>query len=86
MLDRLLRLDSHARPGLTEREFNRLFAKCNCGLITTRRVFADHSCAAAMPQLIVGSLPTVIDLTSDDSDSDLSSRAASPIIIDLTID
>jgi hypothetical protein len=39
-----------------------------------------------MPQLIVGSLPTVIDLTSDDSDSDLSSRAASPIIIDLTID
>ncbi|KIM71884.1 hypothetical protein PILCRDRAFT_16633 [Piloderma croceum F 1598] len=84
VLDRLLRLDSHARPGLSEREFNKLFAKCECGLITTRRVFTSHSCAAAVLQPVVS--PTVIDLTGDDSDSDDSSSAASPIIIDLTTD
>jgi hypothetical protein len=43
-----------------------------------------HFCAA--PQPIVGSPPTVIDLTGDDSDGEPSGRGASPIIIDLTTD
>lgn len=49
--------------------------QCECGLITTRRVFRDHTCAA----------PVVIDLTAEpdvDDDFDISA----PIIIDLTGD
>jgi hypothetical protein len=75
-LDRLLRLDSHTRPGLSEAEFNRLFAKCDCGLLMTRRVFRNHVCA------IVQNPSAVIDLTEDDHGSDDTPR----IIIDLTAD
>jgi len=64
-------LNSRVRPGLSEAEFKRLFARCSCGLIMTRRVFGNHACLPVAP--------TVIDLTSD-SDDDL----ASPIVIDLT--
>jgi hypothetical protein len=75
-LDRLLRLDSQTRPGLSEAEFNRLFAKCDCGLIMTCRVFRNHVCA------VVRGPTAVIDLTQDDHGSDDTSR----IIIDLTAD
>src|SRR5882762_2915237 len=78
-LDRLIRLDSWVRPGLSETEFRALFAKCKCGLITTRRVFTDHTCIqVALPSVVIdltgsGSLEPevggmVIDLTSDSED------------------
>ena len=71
VLDRLLRLDSWSRPGLSEPEFNRLFATCRCGLVMTRRVFTNHICA--MAEVAGWNQPIVIDLTSDaDSDSDVS--------------
>jgi len=40
----LQRLDSETRGGITEIQFLRLFAKCECGLITTRRAFENHTC------------------------------------------
>lgn len=46
-LDRLLRLDSRERPGLTSHEFRRLFSSCPCGLVTTRKAFNRHICALA---------------------------------------
>ena len=55
--ERLLRLDSVTQPGLSEREFRKLFARCRCGKVTTRRVFKDHIC------LITAIPPIVIDLT-----------------------
>lgn len=61
VLKRLMRLNSSIRPGLSETEFRRLFAKCHCGLIMTQRVFADHVCRVVDP--------VVIDLTGD-SDAD----------------
>jgi len=60
-LDRLMRLDSWARPGLPEADFKRLFAKCRCGLVMTQRVFKNHICAVA-------AAPVVIDLTLETSD------------------
>ena len=56
-LDMLLKLDSWTRRGLSEAKLRRLFARCSCGLIMTRRIFKDHVCALA---------PVVIDFTSDD--------------------
>jgi len=42
---RFQELDSMVRPGLSEREFRNLFAKCGtCGLITTHQVFSFHNC------------------------------------------
>jgi hypothetical protein len=73
-LDQLARLDSQWRPGLLEADFMKLFAKCRCGLVMTRRVFRNHFCAAAPAPVV-----QVIDLTSDSS-------AEGPIIIDLTGD
>jgi len=70
LFDKLLRLDSMNRPGLSEVEFRKLFAKCRCGKITTRRVFKDHIC------LIAHAPPIIIDLTHSDDDS----------VIDLTSD
>jgi hypothetical protein len=78
-LDRLLQLDSWTRPGLSEAAFNRLFAKCHCGLVMTRRVFTNHVCTEAAA--VVQKPPVIIDLTSDD---DLG--AGSHMIIDLTTD
>jgi hypothetical protein len=76
-LDRLLKLDSWASPGLTEVDFRKLFVKCrHCGLVTTRRVFKDHICD-------VLALGDVIDLTSDMDDS---ANESLPVLIDLTID
>ena len=57
----LLRLDSVMQPGLSEREFRKLFARCRCGKVTTRWVFKDHIC------LITAIPPIVIDLTVSDN-------------------
>ena len=70
-LERLLRLDTATRPGLTKSEFKRLFANCACGLIMTCRVFNDHICQ--VPQVVIdltldndaGEGDDVIDLTSN---------------------
>lgn len=86
VLDRLLRLDSFTRPGLSEPEFNRLFAKCHCGLVMTRRVFRNHICALAMVGVVAHSnRPAIIDLTSD-GDNDSVGEGPSHMIIDLTLD
>jgi hypothetical protein len=54
-VDRFERLNSIVRPGLTEVDFRNLFSKCSdCGLVTTRPVFASHECRL------------VIDLTTDE--------------------
>ena len=42
---RFNKLDSLQRPGLSEREFYGLFAKCDaCNLVMTRLVFPNHCC------------------------------------------
>ena len=58
------------QPGLSEVEFRKLFAKCCCGKITTRRVFKDHIC-------LIAHAPLIIDLTHSDNDDS---------VIDLTSD
>lgn len=70
--DQLTSLDSWRRPGILESDFVKLFTKCRCGLITTRRVFRNHICA-------VKPAPVVIDLTLDFDDQ-------VPVVIDLTND
>jgi hypothetical protein len=75
VLDRILRLDSWARGGLSEAEFNRLFAKCRCGMITTRRVFRNHVCALAAAR----NAAVIVNLTSDSDDSESEGS-----VIDLT--
>ena len=69
MLDLLLRLDSRVQPGLPSAKFKSIFAMCHCGQVTTRRVFGDHVCAVAVAD-VVRHPHTIIDLTSDDSESD----------------
>ena len=76
VLDQLLRLDAWARPGLSELEFTKLFAKCYCRLVMTRRVFKDHTCFA-----LARRSPAVIDLTLDADDEPV---GPVPPIIDLT--
>lgn len=84
-LDQFLRLDSNLRPGLLQAEFDRLFAKCNCGLLMTRRVFRNHVCTVALA--VARDPPMIIDLTGDDGGSgDFSGNGTSHIIIDLTAD
>ena len=53
-------LDSRVRPGVTEIEFRRLFVKCECGLILTKRAFNDHVCSREVVDLT----DDVIDLTA----------------------
>ena len=48
-------LDARVQPGVTVAEFRRLFVRCDCGLITTRRAFKEHVCSKE-----------IIDLTGDD--------------------
>jgi hypothetical protein len=74
-LDQLLRLDSWVNPGLSQVDFRKLFAMCRCGLVMTRRVFQDHTCARSPP------IVPVIDLTGDAEDS-----PSRPVVIDLTGD
>ena len=67
VLNRLIRLDSIVRPGLSEVEFNRIFAKCHCGLVMTRRVFEGHICMSDIIDLTSDTVDhEVIDLTGDD--------------------
>jgi hypothetical protein len=70
VLDRLLRLDCPAKPGLSEAEFRHLFAKCICGLVMTRRVFKDHLCAVGAAGIVAeedtdAQPPAFVDLTVD---------------------
>jgi hypothetical protein len=78
-LDQLLKLDAWGGSGLPDSEFRRLFAKCTCGLVTTRRVFKDHVCAVT----VVQNRPAIIDLTSDNGSQD--ARSGSVDVIDLTM-
>jgi hypothetical protein len=59
---RITKLDRLERPGLSEREFFGLFAKCSvCKLVMARPVFSFHYCA----------LQTEDDLElTDDEDSE----------------
>jgi len=86
MLDRLLKLDSWATPGLSEPEFRKLFSKCVCGLVMTRRVYQQHICAVAAATVQVRKRRAIIDLTSDLSDSDDSAEGRNAeSAIDLTM-
>lgn len=82
-LNQLLRLDSSARPGLSDAEFSNLFAKCRCGLIMTRRVFVDHLCAIVMAQK--SHVAAIIDLTSDNGDCS-GNISGGQNVIDLTME
>ena len=46
---RMVKLDCLDRPGLSEREFLGLFAKCSvCKLVMARNVFSSHHCVLQM--------------------------------------
>ncbi|KAG1842300.1 hypothetical protein C8R48DRAFT_679051 [Suillus tomentosus] len=61
--DRLLRLDSFSRPGLTEEEFRHFLTRCyGCELIMTRRIFERHTC---LGKVEMGEVE-IIDLTTED--------------------
>jgi hypothetical protein len=48
----ILRLDSYTDPGLSEAEFQKLFAKCHhCSLFMTRRTISYHDCYEAVENL-----------------------------------
>lgn len=47
----LMLLDASVRPGLTKAEFKSLFRSCSCGLVTTRKAFANHYCRRRVGQL-----------------------------------
>jgi hypothetical protein len=66
--DLLMALDSWLRPGLTEAQFGKLFAKCACGLIMTRRAFGSHECLEKSASANCEGI--VIDLTDTDVDED----------------
>jgi hypothetical protein len=62
--DRLLKLDSFTRPGITEDEFRGFLTRCNdCELIMTRRMFEHHNCIGKVER----GDTEVIDLTIEDS-------------------
>ena len=75
-LDRLLQLNAQSQPGLTEVEFRKLLARCQCGLIMMNRAFRRHECA----QIAVVQHRVIIDLTSDTDENSQSN------IINLTLD
>ena len=63
IVERLFRLDSIMRPGLTRAEFLELFAECTtCGLVMTRRTFQSHECV--MPERDT----EVVDLTEENDE------------------
>jgi hypothetical protein len=63
----LLKLDAPVGAGLSDLEFMKLFVKCGCGLLMTRRSFEGHTCA--VPAIGVQPPVNVIDLTSDSDES-----------------
>lgn len=67
--DLLMALDSWLRPGLTEAQFGKLFAKCTCGLIMTRRSFGNHECREGTTNANREGM-IVIDLTDTDVEED----------------
>jgi hypothetical protein len=72
-LDQMLCLDSLIQPGLLETDFKKLFVKCGCGLIMTKRCFNLHKCWRISQPAILDLTqpvidPAVIDLTSVDDD------------------
>lgn len=61
--DRLLKLDSFSRPGLTEDQFRHFLTRCRgCELIMTRRMFEHHDCVGKVER----AENEVIDLTGED--------------------
>jgi hypothetical protein len=64
-----LKLDSWGWAGLLEGKFKKLFAKCACELVVTRRVFPDHDCAIVVAPGMVVDL--ISNLERDDSIIDL---------------
>jgi hypothetical protein len=66
-LDKLLKLDSFTKPGLTAVEFRRFLTQCiSCQLIMTRRTFERHNCIGEAGRRDHGTDSEVIDLTSED--------------------
>ncbi|KAG1848814.1 hypothetical protein C8R48DRAFT_677193 [Suillus tomentosus] len=68
VFDKLLKLDSFSRPGLTQAEFHHFLTRCNgCDLIMTRRMFERHDCVGSTRR--GNSEETeVIDLTTEDDE------------------
>ncbi|KAG1717300.1 hypothetical protein EDD22DRAFT_856245 [Suillus occidentalis] len=66
VFDKLLKLDSFCRPGLTQAEFHHFLTRCNgCDLIMTRRMFERHDCVGSGMRRGNSEKTEVIDLTSD---------------------
>ncbi|KAG2741805.1 hypothetical protein P692DRAFT_20880194 [Suillus brevipes Sb2] len=64
VFERLMKLDSFSRPGLTEAEFQHFLTRCNgCDLIMTRRMFERHDCVGNTKEGNTDS--EVIDLTTE---------------------
>jgi len=60
---RFRKLETMERPGVSEREFYGLFAKCDaCNLVMTRQVFSHHCCRSLGED--------GLELTDVDEDSD----------------
>lgn len=59
IIELLARLDFFVRPGIDEVTFNAIFARCSCGMVTTRRMFNLHECMGWRRH-------AVIDLTVDE--------------------
>lgn len=57
----LNRLDCWLRPGLTVQQFRELFAQCECGMVTTCRMFGRHECIPRKKLL------AMVDLTADEA-------------------
>lgn len=70
----LWKLDAQHRPGLTVAEFHKLFTLCRCQMVMTRRAFRRHYCKFRIVDLTKGngSEPEIIDLTTKDSDEEMS--------------
>ncbi|KAG1876146.1 hypothetical protein C8R48DRAFT_768991 [Suillus tomentosus] len=61
--EKLMKLDSFTRPGLTQGEFRRFLTRCNCcELVMTRRMFERHECVGREGK----GDPEIIDLTAGD--------------------
>ncbi|KAG1796118.1 hypothetical protein EV424DRAFT_1353269 [Suillus variegatus] len=66
VFDKLLKLGSFCRPGLTQAEFHHFLTRCNgCDLIMTRRMFKHHDCVGSGMRRGNSEKTEVIDLTSD---------------------
>ncbi|KAG1835327.1 hypothetical protein DFJ58DRAFT_847452 [Suillus subalutaceus] len=64
MFERLMKLDSFTRPGLTQDEFRRFLTRCNCcKLIMMRHMFERHDCVGQEKEGDV----EIIDLTTSDA-------------------